>query len=91
MVITADVCFSNEHIARCPDGSKARTPTPTLGGSVLESTLESADYNTDSADSTIDFTIVGRLSMSYMFNILNPLESADGSRPTSEVDRCKSA
>ena len=65
---------------------KARTHTPTLGGSALELALELADYNAESSNSTTGFTIVGPLSISNMFNILNQLESADGSRPT-EVGR----
>ena len=36
---------------------------------------------------TADSMIVGRLALSNMFNILNPLESVDGSRPTIGVGR----
>ena len=59
---------------------KACTHMPTLGGSVFESEPESADYTADSV-------IVGQLPLSNMFNILNPLESADGNRPTIAVGR----
>ena len=38
---------------------KACTHTPTSGGSALESALESADYNAESANSIIDFVRVG--------------------------------
>ena len=61
---------------------KARTHTPILGGLALELALELADYNAESSDSTTGFTVVGRLSISNMFNILNQLESANGSRQT---------
>ena len=57
---------------------KARTHRPILRGFEVESAVESADTIPESADSTTDFTIVGRLSISNMFNILNPLESTDG-------------
>ena len=53
-----------------------------LRGFSAESAVEWADSILESADSTIDFTIVGRLSISNMFNILDPLESAHGSQPT---------
>ena len=43
-----------------------------------DSIPESADYITDA----VFFFIVGRLPISNMFNILNPMESADGNRPT---------
>ena len=39
--------------------------------------------------STINFVIFRRLSLSNMFDILNPLESADGSWPTIGVSRRK--
>ena len=57
---------------------KARTHRPIFRGFAAESAVESADSGIESADSTTDSVIVGRLSISNMFNILNPLESADG-------------
>ena len=66
---------------------KARTHRPILRGFEAESAVESADFIPESADSTTDFTLVGRLSISNMFNILKPLESADGNRPTIAVGR----
>ena len=51
-------------------GLKARTHMPPLGGSSLDST----SYNAESADSTTYFTMVCGLSISNMFNILNPLD-----------------
>ena len=61
---------------------KARTHRPILRGFEAESAVGSADSIPESADFTTDFTIVGRLSISNMFNILKPLvigrrESAD--------------
>ena len=56
-------------------------------GFEAESVVESADSIPESADSTTDFTIVGRLSISNMFNILKPLESADANRLTIAVGR----
>ena len=56
---------------------KARTHRPILMGFVAESGVESADSIPESADSTTDFTIVGRLSISNMFNISTPTKSAD--------------
>ena len=38
-----------------------------------ESAIDSADFTAQSADSTADSMIVGRLALSNMFNILNPL------------------
>ena len=67
---------------------EARTHRPTLKGFAAESVVESANSVPKSADSITDFTIVGRLYISNMFNILNLMESADGksadcwSRPT---------
>ena len=49
---------------------------------------KSADSTAESADSATDSVIVGRLALSNVFNILNPLESADGSRPLSEKKFC---
>ena len=62
---------------------KARTHRPILRGFEAESAVESADSMPESADSTADFTIVSRLFISNMFNILKPLESANDycSRP----------
>ena len=49
---------------------RARTHTPTLGESALESPLESADDNAESANSTTYFTIVSQLPISNMFFFL---------------------
>ena len=65
----------------------ARTRRPILRGFEAESAVESSDSIPELADSTTDFTIVGRLSISNMFNILKPLESANGNRPTIAVGR----
>ena len=54
---------------------KARTHTPILVGSVLESALESTDSSCESADSNADARVarrlcrVGQLSVLNMFNI----------------------
>ena len=53
---------------------KAHTHTPILARWGLESVVEPANC-------TIDSVIVGQLSVSNMFIIQNPLESADGNRP----------
>ena len=59
---------------------KARTHRPIFTESAEESAIESADFTAESADFTADSVIiVGRLALSNMFNILNPLESADSS------------
>ena len=68
---------------------KARTHRAILRGFAAESATESADYTPELADYTTNSVIVGRLPLSNMFNILNPLESADGSRPTIGVGRRK--
>ena len=47
---------------------------------------ESVDSIPESADSTIDFVIVGRLPVLNMFNISTPIKSADSSRPTFAID-----
>ena len=52
-----------------------------------ESAVESANFTAESADSTTDSVIVGRLPLLNMFNILKPLESADGNRPNITVGR----
>ena len=72
-------------------GLEAHTHTPILARSWLELAVESADSTTESADSTIDSVIIGRLSLLNRFNILNPLESVDGGRPTIRVGRWKIA
>ena len=61
---------------------KAHTHRPILNGFAVESAVESADSIPESADSTTDFTVVGRLSLSNMFDmlLLQPVgrqESAD--------------
>ena len=66
---------------------KAHTHRPIFRGFVAESVAESADSIPESADYTTDSVIVGRLPLSNMLNILNPLESADGSRLTIIVGR----
>ena len=53
---------------------KARTHRPIFRGSAAELVVESADSNPESADSTTDSVIVGRLSLSNMFDILNSLD-----------------
>ena len=64
------------------DPLKAHTHLPIFRGFVAESAVELADLISELADYTTDFVIVGRLPLSNMFNILNPLESADyWSRP----------
>ena len=59
---------------------KARTHRPILRGFVAESAVESADSIPESADSTTDFTIVGRFSISNIFNISTPTQLADSCR-----------
>ena len=53
---------------------KACTHRPILWGFEAESVVESAASLPESADSTTDFSIVGRLSISNMFDILKPLD-----------------
>ena len=55
----------------------ARTHRPIFRGFAAELAVESADSKIESADSTTDSVIVGRLSILNTFNVLNPLESAD--------------
>ena len=66
---------------------KTRTHRPTLRWLPVESPVESADSIPESSVSTTNFKIVGRLSISNMFNILNPLESANGRRPSVGVSQ----
>ena len=56
---------------------KAHTHRPTFTGSAAESVVESANSAAEAADNTTNSVIVGRLSLSNMFDILSPLESAD--------------
>ena len=58
---------------------KTHTHMLILAGSELELAVESADSTTESAGCSTDSVIVGRLFVLNMFNILNPLELADGS------------
>ena len=60
---------------------------PILKGFLAESAVESADSIPESADYITDSVRVGRLPQSNMFNILNPLESADRSLSTIGVGR----
>ena len=60
---------------------KAHTHRPIFRGIIAESAVESAD----SIPELADFTIVGRLSISNMFNIFTATQSADSSRPTIAV------
>ena len=57
---------------------KARTHKPIFKGFAAESVVESTDSIPELADSITYSVIDGRLYMLNMFNILNPLESADG-------------
>ena len=66
---------------------KPHTHTPIFRGFVAESVVESVDSIPESADSTTDSVIVCRPPVSNMFDILNPLESADPNRPTIAVSR----
>ena len=66
---------------------KAHTHRPILRGFEAESMVESADSIPESAVSTTNFNIVGRLSISNMFNILKALESSDRNWPTIAVGR----
>ena len=68
-------------------GVKARTHRLILRGFEAESVVELANSIQESADSTTDFTKVGRLSISNMFNILKRWKSADRKRPTIAVGR----
>ena len=63
----------------------AHTHRPIFRGIIADSEIELADSISESVDSTINFTIVGRLSISNMFNIST--RSADSSRPTIAVGR----
>ena len=69
----------------CLDIVKAHAHRPIFKGIIAKSAVESADSILESADSTTDFTIVGRLSISNMFNISTPTQSADSSRSTIAV------
>ena len=57
---------------------KAHTHRPIFRGFLAESVVELADSTAELADSSTDSVIVGRLSLSNMFDILRPLELADG-------------
>ena len=62
---------------------KAHTHKPIFRGFLAESAVESADSTAaESADSSTDSLIVGRLSLSNIFDILKPLESADRNQQT---------
>ena len=59
-------------------GIWAERPVPTgrfFRGFAAESVVESADSIPESADSTTDFVIVGRLPVLNMFNISTPIKS----------------
>ena len=56
---------------------EGRTHRPIFRGFAAESAVELADSIPELADSTTDFVIVHRLSIFNMFDIQNPLESAD--------------
>ena len=71
------------------DCLKAHSHRPIFRGFLAESAVESADSIKESADYTTDSVIVGRLPLSNMFNILNPLELAHSSWPTIGVDRSR--
>ena len=66
---------------------EARTHRPIFRGFSAESVVELADSIQELADDNINFVIVSRLPLSNMFNILNPLESAEGNRLTIAVSR----
>ena len=66
-----------EHYHKWLSTFKAHTHRPILRGIIAESAVESADSIPESVDSTTDFTIVGRLSISNMFNIFTPTQLAD--------------
>ena len=66
---------------------KVHTHRPIFRGFVAESAVESAVSFPEMAYYTTDLVIVGRLPLSNMFNISNPLESAYGSQPTIGVGR----
>ena len=76
---------NKKHATSAPPPSplKAHTHRLILRGLAAESAVEWVDSIPESADSATDLTIVGRLSISNMFDISNPLvsrllESADG-------------
>ena len=52
------------------------THRPIVRGLGAESAVELANSIPESDDYTTDSVILGRLSLSNMFNILNPMESA---------------
>ena len=66
---------------------KAHTHSPIFRVIIAESTVETADSITESADSTTNFTKVGLLSISNMFNISTRTKSADYSRPIIAIAR----
>ena len=73
------------HMLVTEESLKARSQTPILEGSLLESMLELADYNTKSADFRTDFVVVGRLPISNMVKICLLIQLADRNRPTIAV------
>ena len=66
-LIVISILFVMSAIGETSISLKARTHRLILRGFVAESAVESADSIPESADSTTDFTIVGRLSISNMF------------------------
>ena len=68
--------FGHLHAGFVP---KAHTHWPIFRGFVAESAVESTDSIPEWADYTTDFVILCRLPLSNMFDILKPLESAEGS------------
>ena len=75
------------HNSVCPllyiTGLKAHTHMPIFRGSAVES----VDSALETADSTTDSVIVGRLAILNMFNILGLLELANRNRSTIAVGR----
>ena len=63
----------------------AHTHRPIFRGFSEESSVELADSITESATSTTNFVIVGRLPVLNMFNISTPIQLANSSRPTIAV------
>ena len=68
-------------------GLKARTHRPIFRGLAAESAEALANSIPELADYITNSVIVGRLPLSNMSNILRPLESVDGNRPTIAVGR----
>ena len=75
--IASEISIYLQHVSAAGT-LKAHTHRPIFRGFLAELAVESADSIPESADYTTDSEIVGRLPLSNVSNIYNPLELTDG-------------